>query len=191
MDMSRCALVIICSLILSGLFHSGQAEAFSLSEPEKVGFAVSTGSSYDPQPTLGFAQLSLLAIYDYEQIMPHRAPDQLKFKLEGNFGVADDSRQRAFCSLNFYAHYYPSIFQSPKIKPFVEAGVGVIYSDFQVEGQGLRFNFNPQAGIGAEFDLADRRWFGAVRAHHISNSEFHEDNRGINSIVFQLGFYFD
>jgi len=131
-----------------------------------------------------------MALYDYEQIFPHRAPEPLKFKLEGSLGVADVSSLRAFCSFNFFALYYLNAFQTTRFRPYLEAGAGIIYTDFQVEDQGLRINFNPQAGIGSEFEMAGRRWFGVLRAHHISNGNLHHDNRGINSILFQVGFQF-
>ncbi|MBN2427440.1 MAG: acyloxyacyl hydrolase [Deltaproteobacteria bacterium] len=188
--MQKRLIVWFWPVLLAGLLYAGQAAAFSLRTPEQTGFLVNTGSSYDPQPGFGFAQVGLVALYDYEQIFSHRAPDPLKFKLEGSLGLADDSRWRAFCAFNFFALYYLDALQTQKFRPYIEAGAGIIYNDFQVEGQGLRINFNPQAGIGAEFEMADRRWFGALRTHHVSNGNLHGDNRGINSILLQFGFYF-
>jgi len=189
--MLRLAIVLLGTLLLIGPLLPARAQAFSLHNPEQVGSAVNLGFSYDPQPSSGFAQLSLMALYDYEQIMPHRAPDPLRFKFEGSLGVADDSRRRVFCSLNFFALYYLEFLQTSKIKPYLEAGAGIIYSDYQVDGQGLRINFNPQAGLGAEFELGARRWFGALRAHHVSNGDLYKENRGINSVLLQFGFYLD
>ena len=72
-----------------------------------------------------------------------------------------------------------------------EGGIGVIYTDFQVEGQGLRFNFNPQLGIGAEFPRESKKpYFAALRLHHISNAGLDDENRGINSVVFMVGRFF-
>ncbi len=167
------------------------AAAFSLQNPEQTGMAVVFGSSYDPEPTFGFTQVSLMALYDYEQIMPHRAPEALRFKLEGNVGLAGDSRLRALVSVNFFALYYLQGLKTKTFRPYVEAGAGVAYTDFQVDGQGLRFNFNPQAGIGTEWQsVTGTRYYSAVRAYHLSNSGLHQDNRGINAVIWMLGVYF-
>lgn len=173
------------------LLQPESVSAFSLQSPQQTGVAVSLGSSYSPQPTFSYAQLSYLALYDYQQIMPHAAPESLRIKLEASLGVADDSRLRALGSLNFFAFYYLRNLSRGSFKPYLEAGAGVIFSDFQVAGQGLRFNFNPQAGIGAEWQVeSGQRWFSALRAQHISNSELHKDNQGINAVAVQLGIYF-
>lgn len=179
-------LLVVCNMSLPE-----PAAAFSLKNPEQTGGAIILGSSYDPQPDFGFVQLSLMALYDYEQIMPHRAPEPLRFKLEGSLGLADDSERRLLTSVNIFALYYLKAFESVHLRPYVEAGAGIVYSDFQVDGQGLRFNFNPQAGIGTEWQMMDgRRGYGALRAYHISNGNLHSDNRGINAVTFQLGVYF-
>jgi len=174
------------------LLYCSQGYGFSLQSPEKTGVALVLGSSYDPQPSFGLAQLNLMALYDYEQIMPHRAPDSLRFKLEVNLGVVDDSRYRALLSGNFLALYYLHGLETANLSPYIEAGAGLAYSDFQVDGQGLRVNFNPQAGIGVKWKSpAGIAWYSALRASHLSNSEFHRDNRGVNAVTWMLGILFD
>ncbi|RMH43391.1 MAG: acyloxyacyl hydrolase, partial [Gammaproteobacteria bacterium] len=74
--------------------------------------------------------------------------------------------------------------------PYIEGGIGLIYSDFQVAGQGLRFNFNPQLGIGLDRLTGETGWFADLRLHHISNGNLHHDNRGINSLALVTGIYF-
>lgn len=183
--------VLGLTLWLGVLSFAPEAGAFSLENPQQTGMAVVLGASYDPAPTFGFAQLSVMALYDYEQIFAHRAPDNLRFKLEGNIGLADDSEPRLLASANFFALYYLKPLQTPVLLPYVEAGAGLAFSDFQMEEQGLRINFNPQIGVGAEWQgQGDNRYYGAVRAYHLSNSGLHKDNRGINAVTFQLGVHF-
>lgn len=190
MRISACFLSLLAGWYVC-LSLGAEAFSFSLTNPEQTGVAVVLGSSYDPDPTFGFAQVNLMALYDYEQIMPHRAPEPLRFKLEGSLGVADSSRARVLASANFFAFYYLRKLETKVFRPYVEAGAGLAYGDFQVDGQGLRFNFNPQAGIGAEWlSAAGRRWYSAVRAYHLSNSGLHRDNRGINAVTWMLGFSF-
>ena len=94
-------------------------------------------------------------------------------------------------SLSMLALFFLDPLATKLLRPYIEAGIGIAYTDFRVKNQGLRFNFNPQAGIGTEIDLGRRgTWFAAVRAHHLSNGGLHKDNRGINAVVFGIGRYF-
>ncbi len=181
---------LMSALLLFLCLCSGAA-AFSLDHPQARGVAVNLGSSYDPEPTFGFTQLSLMALYDYEQIWNHAAPEALRFKFEGSLGGADDSQARLLASANIFALYYLEQLRTAHLQPYVEAGIGLVYDDFQVEGQGLRINFNPQAGIGVEVkDLAGHDWYTALRGYHISNGHLHHENRGINAVMLQLGLMF-
>ncbi|SDP48668.1 acyloxyacyl hydrolase [Desulforhopalus singaporensis] len=183
--------LVIVTTFFAGLFTAEGSVAFSLSSPEKTGVAISGGSSYDPEPTFDFLQMSLCAIYDYEDIMPHPAPDPLKFKFELNAGGTDHPDTRLLTSFNFYAVYYLYALSAPTMTPYIEGGAGIVYSDFQVEGQGLRLNFNPQAGIGCEWQPhPDHTLFTAFHAYHISNGGLNSDNRGINGVLVQFGYYF-
>jgi len=187
--LSACWFLYIVAVL--SICFPGRLEAFSLENPEQTGMAVVLGSSYDPDPTFEFSQLSIIAIYDYEQIMSHRAPEPLRFKIEGNFGLADNSRKRLLASANFLALYYLHRLKTRLFRPYIEGGAGIVYSDFQVKGQGLRLNFNPQAGIGTEWQSASTtRWYSAVRVSHISNGGLHRDNRGINAVTLMLGIFF-
>jgi lipid A 3-O-deacylase len=167
------------------------AGAFSLEHPEKAGVAVLLGSSYDPQPTYRIVQVSWDAIYDYERIMHHPAPEPLRFKLAGNLGFVSGDAPRLLASVNFFALYYLRALQTRTWSPYLEAGAGLVYGDFQVAGQAFRVNFNPQAGVGTEWqDSQGQLWYGGLRAYHISNGNLHRDNRGLNGVVLQLGRYF-
>lgn len=188
----RCILSVVMPLFAFCVTCGAmEAQAFSLKNPQKTGAAVMLGYAYDPAPTFGLGQLSLMALYDYEQIFAHRAPENLRFKLEADLGAADQSGMRLLGSANFFALYYLKPFGSGRLRPYVEGGAGLAFSDFQVEDQGLRINFNPQFGLGAEWQGADgQSYYGAVRAWHLSNSGLHKDNRGVNAAVLQLGFHF-
>ncbi|MCA1797179.1 MAG: acyloxyacyl hydrolase [Geobacteraceae bacterium] len=162
--------------------------AFDLSTPQHVGVGVTPGASYDPSPTFAFALLHGMAVYDYEDIMGHPAPEALRFKFEGNIGLSDHSQPRLLASANIFAQYYLRGLAYGALHPYIEGGVGLIYTDFQVKDQGLRLNFNPQAGIGAEWHTAHgTRWYTALRAWHVSNGGLHHDNRGINAVTLQCG----
>src|SRR4030042_519254 len=146
------------------------------------------GKTYDPTNYINFYMFSGSVLYDYEKIWHHRAPDPLRFKAEYNIGIARDDKTRFMTSLNMFALYYLNLFDNNDIKPYVEGGIGIIYTSFQVKGQGLKFNFNPQMGVGAEFKTKSRNiYFLSIRLHHISNGGIDKDNRGVNSALLMIG----
>jgi len=158
---------------------------------DRYGLGLIIGNTYDPKDNIDFYMLSGSVLYDYEKIWHHKAPDPLMFKVEYNIGIARDDKTRFMTSLNMFALYYLDLFDNDDIKPYVEGGIGIIYTDFQVKGQGLRINFNPQMGIGAEFRTESRdTYFLTFRLHHISNGGIDKDNRGVNSILLMLGRFF-
>jgi len=158
---------------------------------DKYSLAIVLGNTYDPTGDIDFYMLSGSVLYDYEEIWHHRAPEPLRFKVEYNVGAARDDGIGFMTSLNIFALYYLKPFGNLEFKPYVEGGIGIIYTAFQVKGQGLKINFNPQAGIGAEFKTGSGdTYFLCFRLHHISNGGLYRDNRGVNSVIFMLGRFF-
>ncbi|MDF1580925.1 MAG: acyloxyacyl hydrolase [Desulfuromonadales bacterium] len=159
-------------------------------EPTRYGVALLVGSAYDPH-RIGLALVQGQLLLDYDRIAWHAAPQSLRLKFEINAGLTTDGRDRGLLAVNMLALRYLDGLQAGHWTPYIEAGVGVIYTDFQVKGQGLRINFNPQAGAGVEYLLAGG---GAVtmalRLHHISNGDTYKDNRGVNSALLMIGYLF-
>lgn len=159
--------------------------------PSRYGFSSILGNTYDPVNNIKFFQISGFALYDYDRVWHHPSPESLRFKIEGNLGATTSPRTRAIVSLGMLALNYLDKFATNHLRPYAEAGIGIIYTDFQVEGQGLRINFNPQAGLGVEFlTESESSFFTTFRLHHISNGELHKNNRGINSITLAFGYFF-
>jgi len=156
------------------------------------GLAISQGHSYNAAEEIGFTMLHGVLDYPYAKIWNNGASSTLRFRIEPALGrtlYGPDGRTMA--SLCAFAHYYLDRFSLPGVRPFVQGGIGGIYTDFQLEEQGSRLNFNPQLGIGADLDPGwGRVFFGTLRLHHVSNANIVEHNRGINSLVFQFGAYF-
>ena len=155
--------------------------------PHETALGFYAGRAYD-WSDLYFYMASWQALFDYDALWPHRAPEGLGIRVEGNAGVAtgtEFSGARLITSGNLLAVYEFGSPKSARVVPYVEAGIGVIYTDFQREGQGSRINFNPVAGVGLRMGST----FIVLRAHHLSNGGLHEDNRGINSIVLGFGMY--
>ncbi len=183
---------IVVFLIISGGSRISIAEEASIDEiPTRYGLAGVLGKTFDPVTDIYFVQLSGFIMWDYDRVWKHWAPDPLRFKVEGSAGATTSPETRAMISIGMMALYYLDFFSTARLRPYLEGGIGVMYTDFQVEGQGSRFNFNPQIGIGTEFKLdSGAPFFATIRLSHISNAGLHSENRGVNFVVLMIGRFF-
>jgi hypothetical protein len=157
----------------------------------RYGLATIIGNTYDPDDNIGFALLSGFALFDYDKIWHHAAPAPLRFKVEASIGSTWTKEKEVMASAGIFALYFLDRFSAHGFRPYVEGGIGGIYTGWKVEGQGSHLNFNPQIGIGTEFTIGSGPPFlTAVRLHHISNAGLKKDNRGANSIVLAVGRFF-
>ena len=181
-------------IVLAFLGNTGSALSEDNNEsdiPTRYGLAAVLGKTFDPVNDIYFTQLSGFIMWDYDKIWHHWAPEPLRFKVEGTAGLTVSPKTRAMASVGMMALYYLEFISSDRLVPYLEGGIGVVYTDFQVEGQGSRFNFNPQIGIGVEFERdSGPPVFGAVRLSHISNAGLADENRGVNSVILMIGRYF-
>ena len=155
--------------------------------PHETAVGLYAGRAYD-WADMYFVLASGQALFDYDALWPHQAPEGLKIRFEANAGVAtgtEFSGARLVASGNFLGVYEFGSPKTARLVPYVEAGVGLIYTDFQREGQAYRVNFNPVAGIGVRM----KSTFVTLRFHHLSNGGLNDDNRGINSLVLGFGVY--
>lgn len=157
--------------------------------PTVRGFGFMEGQSYKPTNDVRFSLLSGFLLYDYDKIWHHNAPEPLRFKVETAAGIGGPDHDRLVASAGIMALYWLDQFSGPVVRPYAEAGIGIIYTDFQLEEMGLRVNFNPQIGVGCQ--LTDSPVFFSLRLHHISNGGLRKDNRGINTVMVQLGVTLD
>ncbi len=188
----RVVLILICFVLCLGVAlpvyaEEGVADQY---EPTRYGVSLLAGTAYDPDQ-IGMVIAQGQVLLDYDRVFWHAAPEALRLKFEANVGVTTDGRSRAMFSVNMLALYYFGQHGPGEWTPYVEAGIGLIYTDFQVEGQGLRYNFNPQAGVGVEYGLeSGGSILTALRLHHLSNGNTYEDNRGVNSVLLMVGYLF-
>lgn len=164
----------------------------SAKQPPRFGMGMVYGKSFEPNGDIQFGMVSVFVQYPYGQIWRNAAPEQLRFKIELNMGSSIEPKGRFMTSANIMAVYYLDKYFSWKgIKPYGEAGIGVIYTDLRAKGQGLRWNFNPQAGVGMEFNIGSGPpFFTSFRLHHISNAGIDSENTGVNSFTFTFGRFF-
>jgi len=191
-----CGLSVLPALFCLCLFAGiawGDAGTPSVEEraPDRYGMSLEAANVYDPGHEIGFALLTGFGLFDYGKVWHQDRPKELCFKVEGALGSTFRPNVRTVASIGMLALYYLDGVATRELRPYFEAGVGVIYTDFRVKEQGLRFNFNPQLGFGAELlDSKRPTGFVALRLHHLSNASLYRDNRGVNSLVLQVGRYF-
>jgi hypothetical protein len=162
-----------------------------LAAPERKAAAISLASSYDPNFNLSSFRGSVAALYDHGQLWDNIKSGNTAFKLEAVAGVLFRPEYRTVASVNMLSLYYPDFMKSSDLRPYLEAGIGVIYTDYRVDGQAYRYNFNPQLGIGAEVKGGKGdTFYVAMRLHHVSNSGINRDNQGVNSLLFQVGKFY-
>lgn len=180
--------ILGAALIATSLLAPAASRAASETEPTRTGVALSCGVSYSPGG-VDFCLLTGIALFDYDRVWPHAAPKTLRFRVEYSLGAIVEPRLRLMTSANMIAHFYYPGTSSGRVRPYIEGGIGIIYTDYKVEGQGLRFNFNPLLGAGVEFG-PDPALFVEARVHHISNAGLDEENTGVNSAQLMFGRYF-
>ncbi len=72
--------------------------------------------------------------------------------------------------------------------PYIEGGVGLLYTDLRGFRLGGHFQFLSQAGMGLSYFLTDQVALNlGWRFRHISNAGLHDDNVGLNTYTFQAG----
>jgi lipid A 3-O-deacylase len=179
--------IVSAALIALSLFVPVSSEAFPM-EPTRAGVAFSCGISYSPSGE-NFCLLTGILLFDYDRVWSHEAPESLRFRVEYSLGAITEPVTRLMTSANMIAHlYYPGM-SAGRVRPYIEGGIGIIYTDYTIEGQGWRFNFNPLLGVGFEFG-PDPALFLELRIHHISNAGLDDENTGVNSVLLMLGRYF-
>jgi hypothetical protein len=166
-------------------------EANPADVPNRYGMTFVAGNSYDPRNDITFFQISGFALFDNEKIFPFKAPEALRFKIEGSLGSMTRPEKRLIVSVNIISFFYINALATKTFKPYVEGGIGGIYTDYKFEGQSTNFNFNPQFGISTEINTASGKPFiAALRLYHISNAGLSKENRGFNAVTLHLGRFF-
>lgn len=177
-------------VVLFTILFCETSNALDFSNPRRWGLNVQYGSTYNSSEDLEFVNVSLISLFNYSDVWRNTAPLALWFGLEATLGATVSPESSGMASAGFFAQYYLDALSGEALHSYIKGGVGLIFTDFQLEGQGLRINFNPQMGIGVDIGPRDKEpVFLELRVHHVSNGEFHQDNRGINSLVLVLGVY--
>jgi len=75
-----------------------------------------------------------------------------------------------------------------RLVPYIEGGVGLLYTDLRGFHLGGHFQFLSQGGMGVNYFLTDNTALNlGWRFRHISNAGIDGDNVGLNTYTFQAG----
>lgn len=101
-----------------------------------------------------------------------------------NVIINPDTNTEVGCSLLLkYSDHITS-----RIAPYVEGGVGMVYTTQHTREQGTQYNFLSQVGLGLQFFLNKHvALTGGYRYRHLSNAGLDHPNRGINHHFALLG----
>jgi len=83
------------------------------------------------------------------------------------------------------------VFGNYKLKPFIEGGEGIVYTDLRKQHLGTRIQFTSQFGAGLEYEIKPGMSLGfQARIRHMSNAGMASSNPGINTLYGLIGLSF-
>jgi lipid A 3-O-deacylase len=183
--------LILCALLWVAGAPALAQENSEKYVPDRYGLGLTIGHTVDPVGDIDFLMVTGSALFDYGKVWRHPAPRDLRFKLEASLGGSFRPSCDLMAAAGMLALFYLEPVSTQGFKPYIEGGIGLIFTEHRVEDQGLHFNFNPQIGFGSEFSFEDgATYFASLRWHHISNGGLDHENRGVNSIVLVIGRFF-
>ena len=156
--------------------------------PEHCGLGITYCNTYIPNNNIQGFDVSGFMLIDPRRVWPHIPLDSLRYKVGCNVGLTVTPKVRGLITAGIILVYYLGDFGDHHIRPFLQGGSHVIYDDFQVPGQGLRLNFNPQAGVGVQFNIfSGQTFYWLFSVKHISNAGVKAENAGVNAVTFTIG----
>lgn len=83
------------------------------------------------------------------------------------------------------------VFGEATLRPFIEAGEGVVYTDLRKQDLGTRMQFTSTIGGGLEYEVRPGMAVGLqARFRHMSNAGMASSNPGINTVYGLVGLTF-
>ena len=182
-------LLFLLAILLVNFFpHASFAESVNDNIPTHTTISAKLGNFLTPHNDTYYTLVTVSSLRPYTLFRSRPAHEKIRMNYELGIGFAGGHQNGAIVSANMLAQRYLTDRSSGGFRPFVEAGIGLIYTEFRIPGQGWYLNFNPQVGIGFErFTKKNKRHFASLRFSHISNGGLDEQNKGINSIVLSFG----
>jgi opacity protein-like surface antigen len=187
--------VIICLFFFLTSAASAQTDVTPSSSHKWFrSFGISTGfgsasldkkdDDYEVVPLLFQFSLDLNPLAEKLHIKSNITDLELLIEPFANFIARPSANVEIGCSFPF--RYSVKI--APWMAPYVEIGLGFIYTTQHVHEQDTQYNFTTQLGIGTKFFLSDYYSLTAgYRFRHMSNAGLASPNRGVDSHFGLIG----
>ena len=182
-------LTALCLFLILSAYASAQSVQNANTSPHKwfrsFGFTTGYGSAsldkkdddYEVIPLLLQFTLDINPIAEMLHIKTKITDLELLIEPLANVVVRPSANAEIGCS--FPLRY--SVRLSSWFSPYVEVGLGFLYTTQHVHEQGSQFNFTTQLGIGTQFTLSDHYALTAgYRFRHMSNAGLSTPNRGVD-----------
>ena len=193
--------VIFCLILFLASAASAQTDSTSDTSHKwfrSFGFSTGFGSAsldkkdddYEVVPLLFQFSFDLNPFAEKLHIKSTITDLELLIEPFANFIARPSANAEIGCSFPF--RYSVKI--APWIAPYVEIGLGFIYTTQHVHEQGTQYNFTTQLGIGTKIFLSDYYSLTAgYRFRHMSNAGLASPNRGVDSHfgIIGLTYIFD
>jgi opacity protein-like surface antigen len=190
--MPKNTIAAVCTIVLLILLLPSYALAKSDASPDSshkwfssFGFTTGYGSAsldkkdddYEVVPLVFQFNLNINPLAEKLRIKSDKTGLELIIEPFANFIARPSANAEVGCSFPF--RY--SVKLASWVAPYVEVGLGFIYTTQHVHEQGSQFNFTTQLGIGTKFFLSDHYALTAgYRFRHMSNAGSDSPNRGVD-----------
>ena len=151
----------------------------------------------DPERDIRFVlDLRSCGLFDYGKVWGRDRPGQgnSRFKVDGAAGGTVQPDRTGHRLPRACGTLLPCpAFAGPAFRPYAEAGIGVISTDFQVRGPGAPDQFQPPAGPrdGGRDGRTSATSSWRCGLHHLSNGGLHAATTGASTPwILQIGRYF-
>ncbi len=168
---------VVSALVLALLASVGRADG--LDGKHEIGFSL--GRSHDLSHSRTNLRSTHVAVeYGYFQ----------SNKQEWSI-AADYERTTSPMQDNTYgvmAIYRYHLLSRGKLRPFVQAGAGVIRTSLNVPEISGHLQFQEKAGVGLRYQLGDSlSLIGEANLYHVSNADLQDRNRRFNDSYYAVG----
>ena len=138
------------------------------------------------QPVTSYNLLPHLGYFVTDEVGPRWVRGNLEILLEPTLIYLDGVRTATVVGAAVLPRWVFAV--SPRVRPYVETGGGVVGGEVDLRQTNCDFNFLFEAGAGAMMFLTDRVALTVgARYHHLSNGDRCAKNAGINSVIGVVG----
>jgi hypothetical protein len=192
MRIARALLVVIFALLATSSLASAEGSRFELRE-----WGVRAGGGINPSSQIQYYAIHPyfgLSLWDPASKWFARYDIQALWMLEPWAAYVDDDHgkhQTSSFELGLNALFFRLVYGDAALRPFIEAGEGIVYTDLRKQDLGIRTQFTSTFGGGLEYEIRPDLAVGLqVRIRHMSNAGLASSNPGINTVFGLFGVTF-